>query len=122
MIVDTLPEPLPEPVAKTIESSFKLVPKGTSLADYNKEYLAKHKQSPAHVRSALRVRQLLDPNTKSQNEKELQSTISNGNLSLEDVQDSLDLLGEWKSESNVKETLVEAAKKKWPQATILKKA
>ena len=111
-----------ESIEKTIESSFKLVPKGTSLADYNKEYLAKHKQSPAHVRSALRVRQLLDPNTKSQNEKELQSTISNGNLSLEDVQDSLDLLGEWKSESNVKETLVEAAKKKWPQATILKKA
>jgi hypothetical protein len=118
--VDSLPEPLPEVVAKAIDSSFKLLPKGSDLKKYNDEYFSKHKDSPAHVRSALYVRQQLDSNSISQNEKDLQSTLSSQKLTLEDIQESLKLLDEWNSSANVKRAFVETARKTWPDATILK--
>lgn len=116
--MDTLSEPLPPPVAKVIDSTFTLIPTSTSLSDYNDSFLSKHSKSAPHVQAGLKVRQLLDSSSLPQNEKELLATLDFDTIELQDVKNGLSLLGEWKSGSEAREAYINAARKRWPEATV----
>ncbi|EON61385.1 hypothetical protein W97_00599 [Coniosporium apollinis CBS 100218] len=116
--LDTLSEPLPPPVAKVIDSTFTLIPTSTSLSDYNDSFISKHSKSAPHVQAGLKVRQLLDSSSLPQNEKELLATLDFDTIELQDAKNGLSLLGEWKSGSEAREAYINAARKRWPEATV----
>ena len=119
--LDSLSEPLPSKADEVVKSTFTLIPTSTSSSDFNTTYLSKHKDSARHVQAALSARQYLDAKSQAQNEKELQATLDLSNGTLEDAQAGLELLGKWKSDKAVKQAYVDAAKKRWSDATVFEK-
>ncbi|KAK8196797.1 hypothetical protein M8818_006964 [Zalaria obscura] len=116
--LDSASEPLPDQADEVVKSEFTLIPSSTSPADFNDAFLSKHKDSAPHVQSALAARQVLDPKSQSQNEKDLQATLELPEVQIEDAIDGLALLKQWKSAQAVQEAYVEAAKKRWAEATV----
>ncbi|KAF2667579.1 NMDA receptor-regulated protein 1 [Microthyrium microscopicum] len=104
-------------VAQVIKSCISIIPASSGLSEANESYLTKHKSSPQHIYSALRTRAFLDPSSKAQNEKELLTSLDHA--SLEDAIDGLALLKRWGSKEDVKSKYVDAAMKKWSEATVL---
>lgn len=94
------------------------MPASTDLKKANSEFQQKHSQSPPHLQSAFNVRQFLDPSSKSQNESELKNTLSLPSVTIEQAIAGLALLDEWKSEESTKKDYLQAAAKKWPDATV----
>lgn len=80
-----------------------------------------HAQSAPHLHSAYNVRYLLDPSTKSQNEKDLLKTLDLESVTLEQAVEGLALLEEWKSEEGVKEEYRRKAGRRWEGASRLRK-
>jgi N-alpha-acetyltransferase 15/16, NatA auxiliary subunit len=120
-VVDSLSVPLPPTVKEVIDSCFDLLPTSTSLSAHNDDFLLKHSQSPAHVQSGLRIRQLLEPSTHSKNEQDLVGSLGLKMATLDNAREGLELLTEWKSEQQVKEKYREAARQRWPDATLFAK-
>jgi len=98
-----------------------IVPPSSDLSSWNDSYLSKHKDSAPHMQAVLRVRQLLDPTSKAENEIDLLRTLDLQNIGIKEAEGGLDLLKEWKTESDVREKYLAAAIKRWPQATVFKK-
>lgn len=69
------------------------------------------------MQAALRVRQELDPSSRQQNEKDLETTLSSKETTLEQAVIGLRLLEEWASDRAVRNDYSTAARKTWPEAT-----
>lgn len=121
--VNTLPEAeKPEPAVKAvIDSSFALIPQGTSPAAFNAAYLKKHANSAAHVLAGLKGRFALDPKKSGiANEIEALRLLSKDGVvfTLEDARGLRDELRVWGSEEDVLKRFEEEAGKKWPEAVF----
>ncbi|OJD11704.1 hypothetical protein AJ78_07572 [Emergomyces pasteurianus Ep9510] len=117
--IDTLSEPLPAAVSEVIAADFDpLLPNTQDLTNWNESFLSTHSSSAAHVQAALSVRQLLNPDSKSQGEKELLSTVNFETTSLEDALAGLHLLDDWHSSQDAKSAYVSQAQKRWAEASV----
>lgn len=105
-------------VSSVLKSCGDFIPSASSLEGFNNTYYNTHKSSPQHLLGALGARQTLDSSSKSQSEKDIRAILEIKQANLEDVQDAVDLLREWKSDEGVINDFREAAKKTWPDATI----
>ena len=65
---------------------------------------------------------MLDPKSKAKNEVDLVSFLNLPGMDIKEAKHGLDLLKEWKSDSDVREKYLAAASKRWPQATVFKAA
>ena len=77
----------------------------------------KNNESAAHVQACLRVRQALDPKTSDDNQKDVIRTLALPSVSLEDAIQGLELLNEWKAQSQYRQDYIAAAHERWPEAT-----
>jgi hypothetical protein len=119
-LVNNLKEALPSPVAEAIKQDFTTPPANADLAalkTFNDDFLKRHSDSPAHLQRGYNVRFHLDPNSKSQDEKDLQKLLSLDSVTLQQAIAGSALLEEWKSDGSAIDAYREAAAKKWPQAT-----
>ncbi|CAK3961316.1 N-alpha-acetyltransferase 16, auxiliary subunit [Lecanosticta acicola] len=120
LAIDHLPEPLPKQTQDVLQELYlsKLSPK--SLEQVNEEYLESHKASAPHVQSVVRFRNFLKPGAeenKSRGAKELLATIDLPSTSLQDAVEGARILDELKAD---KQPYLEAARNRWPEATVLK--
>lgn len=91
-----------------------------SLEQCNEEYLESHKDSPAHIQAVVRVRNLLNPGaeeTKSKCKLNLESAVSMDVSSLQDAMNGLQLVDEVQAGPEARDSYLEAAQKRWPEAT-----
>lgn len=121
--LNTLPEgeKLEAPVKAVIDSSFTIIPAGTSPAAFNAAYLKKHATSAAHMLAGFKARYALDPKKSGiANEIEALRLLSKDDVhfELEDARDMRDALREWGSEEDVLKRFEEEAGKKWPEAVF----
>ncbi|KAI2617732.1 N-terminal acetyltransferase A, auxiliary subunit [Hypomontagnella submonticulosa] len=101
-------------VVEVLKSGFTAVDASADLKRYNTSFQEKHKNSSAHVISAIKTERLLGED-KKKSEKDLV-----GVLKLEDVQheqaiEALALLRQWRSSEA--DTFKKAAHEKWPEVT-----
>ncbi|KAL8905972.1 MAG: hypothetical protein Q9207_002303 [Kuettlingeria erythrocarpa] len=116
--IQSLKEPLEPQVSEALEAELSpLIPHDADLLKLNSEYLAENSESAAHVQASLRTRQLLDPKTADDNQKDVIRTLVLPSVSLEDAVRGLDLLKEWKAESRYRDDFIAAAHERWPEAT-----
>ncbi|QSS60684.1 NMDA receptor-regulated gene 1 protein [Histoplasma capsulatum] len=116
--IDTLSEPLPSYISKVINADFDpLLPKTQDLTKWNESFLSTHSSSAPHVHAALSVRQLLNPDSRSQGEELLLSTVNFKNTSLEDALAGLQLLDDWNSGQDAKMAYISQAQKRWAEAS-----
>ena len=123
-ILDSLSDSNPDPkMAQVLKScSSGIIPPSLDLLSWNDTYLSNRKDSIPHIQAALRVRQLLDPKSKAKNEIDLVRSLDLPAIDIKEAEGGLDLLKEWKSDSDVREKYLAAASKRWPQATVFKAA
>lgn len=114
----SLQEPLPAKVSEVLEPELSpLISSDADLQKLNSDFLAKNSDSAAHVQASLRVRQLLDPDTTDENQKDVIRTLAVPSVSLEDAIRGLDLLNDWGAETRYRDDYVAAAHGRWPEAT-----
>ncbi|RDW94165.1 peptide alpha-N-acetyltransferase complex A subunit NAT1 [Aspergillus mulundensis] len=119
--LNKLAEPLPAQVAEVVDTEFEaLLPKGQNLDEWNKSFLSANENSIPHKHAYLTCQQLLKPDTKAENEKELTATLDADIVSLETALAGLDLLGDWGSNQNTKTAYAEKASSKWPEASTFR--
>lgn len=119
--LDSLQEPLPAKISEIVSSEFEaLLPRSQPLDEWNDSFLASHKNSVAHVQAALTARLLLNPDSKSQCEQDLLSTLDLEDASIDKAIAGLDLLNEWRSSSAAKQTYIEKAHQKWSEASAFR--
>ena len=120
LALDSLSEPLPQKVQEVMNATFLSKFASKSVEEGNEEYLEAHKDSPAHIQSAVRVRNALKPgavDTKSKGAKDLESVVALDVTSLQEAIDGLHLSDEIGAESEARESYLEAARKQWPEAS-----
>ncbi|PGH18591.1 hypothetical protein AJ79_00370 [Helicocarpus griseus UAMH5409] len=116
--IDNPPEPIHEKISEAIAADFDpLLPKSQDLTSWNDSFLSAHKSSAAHVQASLSVRQLVSPDSKSQGEKELLSTVDFETTSLEDALAGLHLMDDWNSSQDAKSAYINQAQKRWAEAS-----
>ncbi|KAL5042183.1 hypothetical protein BDW71DRAFT_149246 [Aspergillus fruticulosus] len=116
-----LSEPLAPPVAEVVDTELEaLLPKAQNLVEWNKSFLSAHADSIPHRHAYLTCQQLLNPESKSENEKDLTATLDASIVSLETALAGLDLLGEWGSDQAAKTAYAEKASSKWPESTAFR--
>lgn len=118
--LNNLKEPLSGPIAEAIKQDFTYPAPDADLKALNEEFISKHSQSSSHLRRGYNVRYLLDPNSKSQNESDLQKFVASS-PSIAEAVAGLELLREWKSDAKVLDAYRDAAAKQWPQAVVFQK-
>lgn len=99
----------------------KLSPK--SLEECNEEYLTQHNSSAPHIQSVVYFRHVLKPNdesTRTRAVKDLQSTLTAPHITIEEAQHGLQILKELGVSETEQKSYVDAALKKFPEATVLK--
>lgn len=112
-----LPEPLPPKTSETLEKEFTpLIPENADLLKMNSDFLAENNESAAHVQASLRIRQVLDPKTSDENQKDVIRTLALPSVSLADAVQGLELLKTWGAQSQFREDYVAAAHERWPEA------
>lgn len=124
MSVNNLNDPLPPAVTEAIKQDFNSPPANADLAalkTFNGDFLKKNPQSPAHLQRGYNARFHLDPNTKSQNETDLQKLLDLEEITLQQAAEGSKLLQEWKSDEKTVDAYRAAAAKKWPQAAMFQK-
>ncbi|EME89406.1 uncharacterized protein MYCFIDRAFT_55822 [Pseudocercospora fijiensis CIRAD86] len=114
---------LPEPVQKVIQEHYlsKLSPK--SLEECNEEYLTQHNSSVPHIQSVVYFRHILKPNdesTRTRAVKDLQTTLTAPHITIEEAQHGLQLLKDLGVSEAERKSYVDAALKKFPEATLFK--
>lgn len=116
--LDTPAEPLPPQVSEPVNAELEtILPKSQNPEEWNNSFLAANKTSVPHIQAALSCRQLLNANKKSQNEKELTTSLDAGEVSIETALVGLELLNEWESDQDVKAAYAAKAKKNWPESS-----
>lgn len=105
-------------MSEIVTSEFEtLLPKSQDLKEWNASFLEAHKTSTPHVQAALTARLLLDPESKSQCEQDLLSTLDLEDASISSAVAGLDLLNEWGSNQAAKAAYIEKAHNKWKEAS-----
>jgi hypothetical protein len=99
---------------QVLKANLDIVPESKDLKFYNTGYLARHGNSARKTQAGIKVQQLLEPDQKEQNEKELIATIEHADL--KEAQEGLQILREWGTEAGVVGEYVDKAKGKWPEA------
>ncbi|KAL8669970.1 MAG: hypothetical protein Q9168_005463 [Polycauliona sp. 1 TL-2023] len=113
----SLAEPLPTKISEALEAEFSpLVSTDADLLKLNSDFLAKNSESAAHVQASLCARQVVDPKTADENQKDVIRTLALPSASLEDAIRGLDLLKDWKAQSRYREDYIVAAHERWPEA------
>ncbi len=108
-------------IIETISSeSMALYGKDQSTAEWNEAYITANQSSAPHVQAGLKIRGLLDKNTRDQNEKELIETLSIQGETLSEAGTGLGLLEEWRSSAEVVAAYKQAAGSIWTEATAFK--
>lgn len=121
LALDKLEEPLPPKVKDVIDSCYLSKLSSKSLEECNEEYLESHKTSAPHVQSVVRFRSILNPGTeetKSKGVEDLQATLQLDSITLQEAVDGLQLLRDIDADKGAREAYVQAAQKRWPDATI----
>ncbi|KAJ5168247.1 N-terminal acetyltransferase A complex subunit n.t1.c1 [Penicillium canariense] len=114
--LDNLPEPLPAPSAEVVKAEFeKLLPKSQKLEEWNESFHTTNKDSVAHVQAALSARQLLNPDSKSQCEKDLLATLDSPQITMDEAAIAIDLLNKWGSDNTA---YLQKANQKWPESSV----
>ncbi|KAF2496045.1 N-alpha-acetyltransferas-like protein 15 [Lophium mytilinum] len=113
--LDASSSSLPPKVSEVITAHFTLIPASEPLPAFNDAFLKSHAKSPLAVHAGLKARYLLDPASKSQNEKDLVATLDLPEITFEETKQGLGLLGQWGSETGIKEEYKEKARGKWPE-------
>ncbi|ODM22664.1 hypothetical protein SI65_00253 [Aspergillus cristatus] len=117
--LDSPKEPLTSEVFEPVNAELeKLLPKSQNLDEWNNNFLSVHKDSVSHIQAALACRQLINPDTKAQNEKDLAATLDSSDASIETALAGRELLDEWRSEQATKQVYAEKAKGKWPESSV----
>ncbi|KAL8705870.1 MAG: hypothetical protein Q9201_001018 [Fulgogasparrea decipioides] len=112
------PEPLAPKASEILDAELSpLVSPDADLLKINADYLATNNGSAAHVQASLRVRQLLDPKSADENQKDVIRTLALPSVSLEDAIRGLDLLKFWKAPAQYQDDFAAAAHERWPEAT-----
>lgn len=124
LALDKLEEPLPPKVKEVIDSCYLSKLSTKSLEECNEEYLETHKHSAPHIQSVVRFRHVLKPGdeeTKSKGARDLQSTLSLDSTTLEQAVEGLQILDEIGGGQDplAREAYLQAAQKRWPEATAL---
>ena len=91
-----------------------------SVADWNQSFITTHKSSAVHIQAGLRVRGLIDKNSRAQNEKDLIDTLSLQGITLAEGTAGLEVLEEWRSSADVIAVYKQAARRIWNEATAFK--
>ncbi|KAI1325012.1 tetratricopeptide [Xylariaceae sp. FL0255] len=113
--IDTKLSSFPEKAAEVMKSEFTAIKAGTDLKKYNQDFLSKHKDSSAHVVSAVKVQKILGEDTKKC-EKDLNGVLSLKNADWEPAAEALGLLAQWRS-SEV-DAFRKAAHETYPEVTL----
>jgi hypothetical protein len=108
-------------VSQVIKETFTTPAADADLKAYNDEFIKKHAESASHLQAAYSARYALDNTTKSQNETDLIKTLDLSNITSEQAQQGLALLGEWKSDEKVQDEYRNKASSKWSEASVFKK-
>ncbi|GAB1216303.1 hypothetical protein ATERTT37_005516 [Aspergillus terreus] len=117
--LDSLSEPLPPQVAEVVNAEFEtLLPKAQKLDEWNESFLSTHKSSVAHTQAGLTCRQILNPESKPQCEKDLIATLDSSEISMETALAGLELLSQWGSDQAAKSAYAQKASSKWPESTV----
>lgn len=103
-------------VAPILTSEFTLLPANTALAQFNNEYMSKHKNDARRTLAGLEVRKLLADDLAPKADADVVGVLSIDGVKMEEAVEGLELLKAWKS-SEV-EAFKSAAEKKWPKATV----
>ncbi|KAI9673109.1 MAG: hypothetical protein M1829_004423 [Trizodia sp. TS-e1964] len=110
---------LPPQVADIVSSKFTLISKDTSLAEFNDNYLEKHKSSAPRIHAVLNARGFINPShTRSQYDEDMLNTLDLSGITMKEAQEGLGLLKLWKSKRVA--DYVSKAAAKWPQASAFR--
>ncbi|KAF9696101.1 hypothetical protein EKO04_006156 [Ascochyta lentis] len=112
---------LPAEVSQVVKETFTTPAADADLKAYNDDFIQKHSESATHLQAAYTARYFLDNSTKSQNEVDLIKTLDLSNITFEQAEQGLALLGEWKSDEKVKDEYRSKAASQWSEATVFKK-
>lgn len=115
-----MPEDIPAQAKEVLESELLSKHGGDQdIAKHNEQYREKHKDSPEHVQAAVRVRKYLDPEGKNVDKsvQDLVATLQNGNVTLEQARQGLQVLQDVGAGAEAREKYAGAARKRWPEAT-----
>jgi peptide alpha-N-acetyltransferase len=118
VIVDSAPKSENAKFDQVLKNNASIVPETKDLKSFNDNYLAKHKDCARRTQAGLKVRQLLDPSTKAQNEKGVIGAIDKADM--REALEGLDILKAWKSDAKAREEYIGKAKSKWPEASVFK--
>lgn len=117
-----LPTPMPITIAKPIQDTLDtLLPskptKATDLVALNDTFLAENKSDPASVFAAWEVKITLDSKAKSDALIALTDAVKLEKANIQDAQAAIKLTRDWGADPS---KVVEAAKARWPQATVFR--
>lgn len=119
LALNNLSETIPETISDIVTKEFETVlAKSTDLGEWNKSFLATHKNSADHVRAALYTRMLMNPDSKPECEKEFISTLDLENVTLEKAISGLEVLDEWNSSVTTKEAYKNKAHDKFKRSSV----
>lgn len=124
-LLEEKPEGLSPKVAEVVSTTTKdlNIPSKTNSVEWNEAFRTSrnHNHSPRHVQAYLRVRQMMDGNSREKNEKDLIESLSLPNAQLDDAMAGLDILrDEWCNPSSAVKEYKEAAARRWKAASAFK--
>ena len=106
----------------TLDAEFStIMPKDADLMKLNSDFLIKNGNSARHVQASLRARQVLDPKSAEENQKDLMRILALNDVSLEDAICGLDQLKEWKAQQRFQDDYVAAAQQRWSESSAFGK-
>lgn len=108
-------ETLPPKTGEVIKAAFTEVPASADLTKLNQEFREKHKASPQHVLSSIRVQEKLGEDRRKLG-NDVVGLLKLENIQLEDASDAQELLTSWKS--GELDAFKKAAAQKWPESSI----
>lgn len=91
----------------------------------NEEYLQSHRDSARHVHATVRLRQALKPGVdeaKTKSVNDLQTALGLPSVSLQDASEGLHLLRGMGAAQDAQKAYLEAARQRWPEATLFQEA
>lgn len=108
-------ETLPPKTGEVIKAAFTEIPASADLAKTNQEFREKHRTSPQHVLSSIRVQEQLGED-RGKLGKAVVNLLKLETIQLEDASDAQELLKSWKS--GELDAFKTAAAQKWPESSI----
>jgi N-alpha-acetyltransferase 15/16, NatA auxiliary subunit len=89
----------------------------TRIADWNNDFLNRHKASAPHIQAGLRVRALIRKGAEEEDESDLLATLSLDSTTLQDAKAGLELMNDWSSSAEARNAYKKAAAEPWTRAS-----